>query len=114
MSASSGLRGQCDVCLHANNSHTTAPCPANRCRNRWKRCQVTGGCFRASNNWTYRMCYGCKDHPAAEDSLDFGAPRQKDVTRAQKEHFKQTGDAGGQTSGGELTSSSPPLQSSSP
>ncbi|KAB8213785.1 hypothetical protein BDV33DRAFT_196667 [Aspergillus novoparasiticus] len=113
MSASSGLRGSCDVCLHPNNHHRTAPCPARHCTNRWKRCTITGGCFNTSTNWRYRMCYGCKQHPAAEDSLDFYG-RQRDVTRAQREDYKNTGDAGGETSTGEITSSDPVAPSSSP
>ncbi|KJF60407.1 uncharacterized protein CIMG_12947 [Coccidioides immitis RS] len=103
MSASSGLRGSCDVCLHPNNEHTTAPCPVPRCRNRWKRCQITGGCFKRSNNWRYRMCYGCTDHPAVRNNLTFGGLRQRDVTRKQRQSYNDTGDAGGDSSGGEFS-----------
>lgn len=113
MSSSSGLRGRCEVCGHQNNEHSTAPCPAPRCPNRWKRCQVAGGCFRKSNNWTYRMCYACKDHPGAKDRLGFGSPRQRDVNQHQKQDYRRTGDAGGDTSGGERSSSSA-VASSSP
>ncbi|PYI06445.1 hypothetical protein BO78DRAFT_114906 [Aspergillus sclerotiicarbonarius CBS 121057] len=107
MSASSGLRGTCDVCLHANNEHNTAPCPVPRCKNRWKQCQVTGGCFKRSNNWSRRMCYACKAHPAVKDDLDFGAQGQRDVTRAQRADYKDTGTAGGDTSSGEMSSPAP-------
>lgn len=113
MSTNSGLRGHCDVCGHANNGHNTAPCPAKGCSNRWKRCQITGGCFRLSTNWTYRMCYGCKDHPAVKGDLDFGG-KQKDVTKKQKQDYQDTSNGGGDTSSGEVTGSSPYLGGSSP
>lgn len=86
--------------------HGTAPCPAKGCSNKWKRCQITGGCFRLSNNWTYRMCYGCKDHPAVKGDLDFGG-KQRDVTRKQKQDYQDTAMAGGDTSSGEIAGSSP-------
>ncbi|KAE8334369.1 hypothetical protein BDV24DRAFT_145989 [Aspergillus arachidicola] len=59
------------------------------------------------------MCYACKDHPGAKDSLVFGGLRQRDVTRAQKDDYRATGVTGGDTSSGEIGSSSP-LASSSP
>lgn len=59
------------------------------------------------------MCYACKNHPAAKENLNFGGRRMRDVTRAQKADYKYTGNAGGDTSSGEVGSSSP-LASSSP
>lgn len=84
-----------------------------QCGNRWKRCQITGGCFRQPNNWRYRLCYACKDHPAVRNRLDFGGLRQRDVARRQKQDHRNTGDAGRQTSGGEQSSSTAPSSSSS-
>ena len=60
------------------------------------------------------MCYACKDHPATKPDLDFGNPRQKDVTQWQKGDHLDTGTTGGDTSGGELSGSSPYLGGSSP
>ncbi|PYH82506.1 hypothetical protein BO82DRAFT_247684, partial [Aspergillus uvarum CBS 121591] len=107
MSTSSGLRGSCDVCLHLNNEHSAAPCPVSRCWNRWKRGQVTGGCFKKSNSFTWWMCYACKDHPGAKDNLILGGLRQRDVTRAQRNDYKLTRVTGGDTSSGKVDSSSP-------
>lgn len=59
------------------------------------------------------MCYGCKDHPALKGNLDFGG-KQKDVTRQQKEDYQTTAYAGGDTSSGEMSGSSPCLGGSSP
>lgn len=72
-----------------------------------------GGCFRNNNNYYYRMCYACKDHPGAKENLVFGGIRQRDVTRAQRTDYKNTGNSGGDTSSGEVGSSSP-FASSSP
>ncbi|KAL4887870.1 hypothetical protein BDV59DRAFT_196938 [Aspergillus ambiguus] len=101
MSTNSGLRGTCDVCLHQNNEYSTAPCP------------VTGGCFRSSTNFTYRICYACKAHPRGRDNLVFGGFRQRDVSRAQKDNYRNTGNSRGDTSSREIGSSSL-LVSSSP
>jgi len=59
------------------------------------------------------MCYGCNDHPGVRDRLNFGGPRQRDVNSRQKQLYRDTGDAGGDNSGGEQSSSSA-LTSSSP
>ena len=115
MSTSSGLRGSCNVCLHQNNKHSTTPCPVPPRDNWWKRCQITGGCFTNLTNFTYQMCYAYKAHPGAKDNLVFGGlRRQREVTRAQRDDYRSTGFAGGDTSGGEMGSSSPFFASSSP
>ncbi|KAE8346091.1 hypothetical protein BDV24DRAFT_147751 [Aspergillus arachidicola] len=101
MSTSSGLRGTCDIYLHQNNKHRTTPCPVPRCRNRWKRCQITGGCFRNTTDFTYRI-----------NNLVFGGIRQRDVSRAQRDDYKNTGNSGGDTSSGKIGSSSPWASSS--
>jgi hypothetical protein len=59
------------------------------------------------------MCYGCQDHPAVKGDLDFGG-KQRDVTRKQKQDYKDTAKAGGDTSSGEIIGSSPYLGGSSP
>lgn len=104
------------VCHHQNDEHRTAPCPAPHCRNRWKRCQVTGGCSRRSiGDYSYRICFGCKDHPAVRNQLDwFG--RQRDVTRRQKQDYNATRESGGDggSSSGSCSSSPDPLTASGP
>ena len=106
MSTNSGLKGRCDVSDHMNNEHSTAAYPARRCKNRWKRCQTTGGCFNRSDNWTYRMCYGCRDHSTLKDDLDFSR-KQTDVASRQIEDYLVTATAGGDTFSGETSGSSP-------
>jgi hypothetical protein len=46
------------------------------------------------------MCYACKDHPGSRDRLNFSGPRQRDVNQRQKQDYRNTGYAGGDTSGG--------------
>lgn len=64
-----------------------------------------GFMFSNSSNASHRACFACKDHPAARDRLDF-LRRQKDVTRAQEQDFRNTGDGGGDNSEGYSSSSS--------
>ena len=59
------------------------------------------------------MCYACKDHPGGKDRLNFGGQRQRDVNQSQKQDYRDIGNAGGDTSGGEQSTSSA-LTSSSP
>ena len=59
------------------------------------------------------MCYAYKAHPGAKDNLVFGGLRQRDITQAQRDDYRNTGFAGGDTSSGEMSSSSP-VASSSP
>lgn len=78
-----------------------------------KRCQVTGGCSNKSTNFTYGMCYACKAHPGGKERLVLGGLRQRDVTRSQRDDYKNTGKSGGDTSSREIGISSL-LVSSSP
>ncbi|RAH48118.1 uncharacterized protein BO95DRAFT_68598 [Aspergillus brunneoviolaceus CBS 621.78] len=111
MSARSGMEGFCKVCLHANNEHYTAPCPATGCLNRWKECTASN-CLRerpkgskaskGSKALPYRVCFGCKDHPACRENLDFSGD-QVDVPEKQNEDYAATGTAGGQDAEGNWT-----------
>ncbi|PYI20564.1 hypothetical protein BO99DRAFT_431507 [Aspergillus violaceofuscus CBS 115571] len=103
MSARSGMEGFCKVCLHANNEHYTAPCPATGCLNRWKECTASN-CFRErpKSSKSAKVCFGCKDHPACRENLDFSGD-QIDVPEKQNEDYAATGNAGGHDDKGDWT-----------
>lgn len=61
MSASSGMKGWCDVCGHHNNEHNYHTCEAAQCRKKFKVCQV--GDHEGTENGEYVLCKWCPDHP---------------------------------------------------
>ncbi|KAL7265842.1 hypothetical protein RUND412_011631, partial [Rhizina undulata] len=60
MSASSGVRGFCQACNHANNEHNYRQCEAPGCTKRWKLCQVTTGCEQPDRS--RKICKRCPIH----------------------------------------------------
>jgi hypothetical protein len=61
MSASSGTKGFCSVCGHANNEHNSYTCEAKSCRKKFKVCQT--GSHPGETQGAYVLCKACPDHP---------------------------------------------------
>lgn len=66
MSASSGLKGFCEVCEHANNEHRKWKCTAKGCKKKWMVCQTGAGHqewgMKGGNATEYVVCVRCDDH----------------------------------------------------
>jgi hypothetical protein len=57
--------------------------------------------------FTYKMCYACEARPEGRYNLVFGGIRQSDVSRAQRDYYKNTENSGGDTFSGEISRSNP-------
>lgn len=78
MSASSGLKGQCNVCGHMYNEHNSEECIGRdrkkdrngktkwvKCKNRWYICQQSHDSKRRN---AYQVCHNCPSHPGGGPS----------------------------------------------
>lgn len=63
MSASSGSKGFCNVCSHANNEHNTYTCDVKGCRKKFKVCQTGSHVEWNVEEGVYVLCKACTLHP---------------------------------------------------
>ena len=64
MSASSRLKGDCEVYKHANNEHNKHKCTVRGCKNAWMISQAGGHDewgVKGISQWV--VCIRCDDHP---------------------------------------------------
>jgi hypothetical protein len=63
MSASSGVKGTCEVCKHQNNEHNPYECTVKDCKNKWMICQAGGHQeLGVKDDFKYIICVRCDDH----------------------------------------------------
>lgn len=70
MSASSGSKGFCNVCSHANNEHNTYTCDVKGCRKKFKVCQTGSHMEWNAEDGAYVLCKACALHPYSCSNID--------------------------------------------